>query len=76
MKAFEFQIRDNDFPCEGLVYLTISTLKEMYNDAKYRWEHLTDWSGDNFWCDRVHTLEAAIQEARKGKFVFMKTSKY
>lgn len=76
LRAFEFQIRENDSPCKGLTYVTTSSLEDMYRDAKYRWEHLNDWSGENFWCDRVHTLEAAIQESRKGKYVFMKTSKY
>lgn len=73
LKALEFKIRENNLPCRGYVYVTTTSLEEMYQNAKYIWEHRSDWSGDDFWSDRVHTLEAMIQESRKGKYIFMKT---
>lgn len=73
MKALEFKIKDNNLPCRGYIYLTTKELQDMYKVAKYTWEHRSDWSGDEFWSERVHTLEEMIQEAKKGKCIFLKT---
>lgn len=77
MKAFNFEIKEDNCPRKGLVWVTTSNLEDMYKEAKYEWEHLPDWRcGEDFHSDRVHTLEMMIQESRKGKYIFMRTSKY
>lgn len=76
MKAWKFEVRDYPFICRGKVLVTGSQLEDMYKKAKYEWEQISDGKHDNFYCDRVHTLEAMIQESRKGKYIFMNTSKY
>lgn len=75
MKALEFEVQDNFIPSKGRIYLSEQMLEEMYWESKDQLENLSDWrNGENYWCDRVHTLEAMIQEARKGKYIFMKTT--
>ena len=76
MKALQFEVRENPFPCKGSVLVGLESLENMYWDSKYQWEHRTDWHGDEYWCDRVHTLEAMVQQARQGKYIFMKCSKH
>lgn len=71
----QFTVRDYSFPCRGQVFVSTSQLEEMYKEAKYEWEQLSNGRHDVVLCDIVHTLEAMIQESRKGKYIFMKNSK-
>ena len=76
LKPLEFEVRDNPYPCRGRVWVSLESLEEMYRSSKYQWENRSDWHGDEYWCDRVHTLEAMVQKAREGKYIFMKTGKH
>lgn len=74
MKAYQFVVREDNLLHRGEVLLSLSSLEQMYQEAKEAWENGSGYNIDDFYANRAHDIEAMIHEAKKGKFIYIKTN--